>query len=44
MDMHASKTLCTGLYKSKVHRWFYAHEAQKGGFRAHTVGGGGAGE
>jgi hypothetical protein len=20
MDMHASKTLCTGLYKSKVHK------------------------
>jgi hypothetical protein len=26
MDMHASKTLCTGLYKSEVHRWFYAQE------------------
>jgi hypothetical protein len=26
MDMHASKTLCTGLYKSQVHRWFYAQE------------------
>jgi hypothetical protein len=39
MDMHASKTLCTELYKSKVHRWFYAQEAHKGGFRAHTVGG-----
>jgi hypothetical protein len=25
-------------------RWFYAQEAHKGGFRAHTVGGGGAGE
>ncbi len=21
MDVHASKTLCTGLYISKVHRW-----------------------
>ncbi len=38
MDMHASKKLCTGLYKSKVHRWFYAQEAHKGGFRAHTGG------
>ncbi len=38
MDMHTFKTLCTGLYKSVVHRWFYAHEAHKGGFRAHTVG------
>jgi hypothetical protein len=26
MDMHASKTLCTGLYKSLVHRWFYEPE------------------
>ncbi len=26
MDMHTSKTLCTGLYKSQVHRLFYAHE------------------
>jgi hypothetical protein len=26
MDMHASKTLCTGLYKSWVQRLFYAHE------------------
>jgi hypothetical protein len=26
MDMHASKTLCTGLHKSQVHRLFYAHE------------------
>ncbi len=24
--MHPSKTLCTGLYKSQVHRLFYAHE------------------
>ncbi len=38
------QTLCTGLYKSWVHRWFYAQEAHKGGLRAHTVGGGGAGE
>jgi hypothetical protein len=30
--------------KSQVHRWFYAQEAHKGGFRPHTVGGGGAGE
>jgi hypothetical protein len=30
--------------KSWVHRWFYAQEAHKGGFRAHTVKGGGAGE
>jgi hypothetical protein len=44
MDMHTSKTLCTGLYKSEVHRWFYAQEAHKGSFRAHTAGGGGAGE
>jgi hypothetical protein len=43
-DMHASKTLCKGLYKSEVHRWFYAKEAHKGAFRAHTVGGGGAGK
>ncbi len=27
IDMHASKTLCTGLYKSQVHSLFYAHEA-----------------
>jgi hypothetical protein len=26
MYMHPSKTLCTGLYKSQVHRLFYAHE------------------
>jgi hypothetical protein len=26
MDMHTSKTLCTGLYKSKMRRWFYAQE------------------
>ncbi len=26
MDMHASKTLCTGLFKSEVQRWFYAQE------------------
>jgi hypothetical protein len=25
-DMHASKTLCTELYKSWVYRWFYAQE------------------
>ena len=25
MYMHPSKTLCTGLYKSQVHRLFYAH-------------------
>ncbi len=26
MDRYASKTLCTGLYKSQVHRWFYVQE------------------
>ena len=26
MYMHPSKTLCKGLYKSQVHRLFYAHE------------------
>jgi hypothetical protein len=25
MYMHPSKTLCIGLYKSQVHRLFYAH-------------------
>jgi hypothetical protein len=33
MYIHASKTLCTGLYKSQVHRLFYAHE---GGLGPHT--------
>ncbi len=33
MDMHASKTLCTGLYKSLVHRWFYEHENPLMGLR-----------
>jgi hypothetical protein len=26
MDMHASKTVGTGLYKSLVHSWFYEHK------------------
>ena len=34
MYIHASKTLCTGVYKSQVHRLFYAHE---GGLGPHTV-------
>jgi hypothetical protein len=33
-DMHASKTLCTGLYKSLVHRWFYEHENPLIGLRS----------
>jgi hypothetical protein len=33
MYIHASKTLCTGMYKSPVHRLFYAHE---GGLGPHT--------
>ena len=33
MYIHASKTLCTGVYKSQVHRLFYAHE---GGLGPHT--------
>ncbi len=28
-DMHKSKTLCTGLYKSQVHSWFYAQETTR---------------
>ncbi len=32
MNMHASKTFCTGLYKSYVHRLLYAHEPP-GGFK-----------
>ncbi len=35
-------SICARQYK--FHRWFYAQEAHKGGFRAHTMGGGGAGE
>jgi hypothetical protein len=34
MYIHASKTLCTGVYKSQVHRLFYAHE---GGLGPHTA-------
>jgi hypothetical protein len=26
MYLPASKTLCTGPYRSLVHRWFYEHE------------------
>ncbi len=26
MDLPASEQLCTGPYKSQVHRWFYEHE------------------
>jgi hypothetical protein len=38
MDMHASKILCTGLYKSQVHRLFDAHKPHSvGRSRAHTV-------
>jgi hypothetical protein len=34
MYIHASKTLCTGLYKSQVHRFFLC---TRGRSRAHTV-------
>ncbi len=44
MDMHASKTLCTGLFKSLVHRWFYEHENPLIGLRGPDGKGGGEGE
>ncbi len=37
------KTLCTGLYKSKVHRWFYAQEPTREVSGPITERGGGAG-
>ncbi len=43
MDMHASKTLCTGLYKSYVHRWFYVKEPTREVSGPHYGGGGGGG-
>ncbi len=36
------QTLCTGLYKSYVHRWFYAQEPTRE-VSGPTEGGGGAG-
>jgi hypothetical protein len=40
MDLHGSKTLCQGCINHRYIGGFM----QEGGFRTHTVGGGGAGE
>ena len=41
MDMHASKTLCTGLYKSLLHRWFNEPEKSPNWIAGPRWGGGG---
>jgi hypothetical protein len=41
MDMHASKPVCIGLYKSEVHWWFYVQEPTREVSRPILWGGGG---